>query len=1675
MRVSFGSLIAESEKAEIDEVLQRIAIGDGPGRWRERPEEIRILRRLAGGRSGADVFEATVHRGEQRSQKVVKVGAFDTLHDEFGAYLKYLKDASRFFVPLEAVTAELLTAQGQTATRRQAVVYDHVSHFSVGTSTQTHTLEAVASKAVASGAGFAQTLTMLKKLLGGITNDLYEKCMVGRTALHETWNTRLGEDALIEVDRATRSKQLLYKKAAGSATTIALPRDLERASLRVDESLIGRVVELPDCRMSWRDGRLIAQVDTHNVQVEIRGTEGTDIRVLAKSVRDGEFWTVRGHVVAVRTSERRKLIDRVPELSFGPGTLIGPGARAEDPFISLEATLDEVHELCLTSLTHGDLNPRNILVVEGEPCLIDYAQTGLDLMLTDFVRLEGTLVRDVLGKITWRQHVRLQRALWLATMLGDEHAAFFSSHLRNESERLGRAFDLCWTIRTASRNAYPHGRGQEWAAAYLTQLFLFAHLTLKWSDQSSAELVASFAMAAVAAEARVPRRAFQNWTNEQLQTDAAPTMERITVGMIHALPVLAGFAEAIQTINKQSDGALRAALASARTKLVCDSFLSRALERIVDLEKDYQSYVSLLGRIESESPSVPPPMPKSSSASSPVPNEKLVRQMRPAATEKVPAEPKDVLAILEEHDALVLLGGAGAGKSTVARIWEYLLARSIRGRAGDGDAHEERGRIAPRMPLAQRAKTVADRLTAAEADTRRAVRAVFDEAPEWFAIGGVHVIIDALNELSDEERQVVATFVVEMRKLFPATPVLLCHRSYGYVPGLVPFPTVTLLKMSRDQALQYVRDYLRARSVEEAESVAATLIRLAFESSDYENIRDLVETPLFLWMLVERYRETKTLPRTRSALFETFSQWYLEERHHGAQSVLRFGYKEKLLLLGRLGSELLKRGEAEMSESEVEELADSLLHKHGAGTLGEIVRAEMLVSEHHRLRFRHQSFQDYFAARHFLEYEANEVTAPEHVAEIRWHDMYTILVAFGGDHPQIVRKVLEEALKVDALLAAQCLRMAESPDPRLVMNFIEHQRSVLRDAEAGDVLHEQAATLLGELGSADAIATLFSTVGCATAPERSRRECLSTLWQIADRPEFATVREKHLSLLADCIEGLLEEPAPTSIRAFAVVLVAMLRLRSLDSYLCKLVRGGEWELRLRARLICDVIGLRLTLSEKRAFKAAAKRRLGSLDSELGVAYEEARFSYLIEERNMIFRHLGSRDDVALLLSYRFRFGAGHAVGPLLDELVSEWSTEDNGATPGMATIRALLRDAVTKRQVAAWIASVRDGSVCEAFASGHRLCSLGRDLTVGHLRRLLDHRLSPPRLRIAAALIESAGHASVAPLLEDLMRKFVENVRDSDSIEALSCLGHALDMLDKRRSRRFLAWVSMVLGERWKNRLENGQAYWYHVQRNCEVLDDQDANTMLSGDERDVRAAIVELGSRVFASGTGDDATIYKLERSAIDRFLSYATAETRPYWLTCLANAATLIPNPNGAVIQWLMRAAELSNQEIDVVVNWRYGAIQQRCDVPIIRAIGLVARRDVAELPDEAVNALRFLRRKYEQPPSHDGLHFNPSLPIRTYRGAVAGALACCGDWEPLLAELGSGEPWLHELARACLADLRGPFIVNQALEADRAARWITNRLRCEPKLPREVRSTLTFIKANLEERLGRRLTAS
>ena len=511
--------LSQDERGEIHAVLNRIRPGEGPGRWHDLPDQVRVLRRMHGGRGGCEVFEVEVLWGTQRLSHVAKLGPAHQLKDEFQAYFKYLdKKASGLFAPIRAASEGVIDAAQAVPGQREAVVYGHASQFTGTPGVRPETFETVAAQAIRRhDASVDAAVSILTRLFEGIGPNLY--ACHSREDLDQNllpaWNLRLGPDLVVEVDRLADKRFLPAGDLSEQDLTRAecYPLNVLESAARHDAQKIrpGMLVHLRNLTAVWWGDQLMAEALEHDLRVEVLAPRGRRIRDLAAGLKEGDLLRVCGRVRSVQARAcRERLLAGLPDFGVRKGTLSGPDAEVPDPFDLLPAVLETRRPGRWTALVHGDMNPRNVLVVAGRPCLIDYALTkDGEPLLADFVRLEGTLARDVLPEdLSWAQLVRLERLLAAACRLDDEAAERFAARLAKDRAELGAAFRIFWAIRRAARETYPQEDRDGWWRDYLEQLFLFAHISLKWDNPSPQALRATAAMAGAAAEVLAPHEAF---------------------------------------------------------------------------------------------------------------------------------------------------------------------------------------------------------------------------------------------------------------------------------------------------------------------------------------------------------------------------------------------------------------------------------------------------------------------------------------------------------------------------------------------------------------------------------------------------------------------------------------------------------------------------------------------------------------------------------------------------------------------------------------------------------------------------------------------------------------------------------------------------------------------------------------------------------------------------------------------------------------------------------------------------------------------------------------------------------------------------------------------------------------------------------------------------------------
>jgi hypothetical protein len=1633
MEITFGEGFSGQEQAELDAVLQRIG-------WRERPDSLHIRARLTDGRSGCTVLDVVARAGPRATSMVAKVGPFHDLKDEWSAFNEHLHDASALFAPILAVTPAVLGSMKSTGDR-EAVVYDHASRFAGLPDHPPVTFEKIAWQAIRKGGKTLEGAEqVLKTLFTGIQNDLYAKHAIDdrETSALDAWNLRLGIALEIEVDGFAKASKVFELSGSTGPPMRLYPLTLLEAADRHDGKVEpGAWVEVRDLKAEWWDDRLMGQLPEKSLRLEVVPTGGLSLRRASK-LAEGATFHVRGRVRSVRARAHHQwLHNGLPELA---------DARMADPFEVLPRILEDRRRGRLTALVHGDLNPRNVLLAGDRPILIDYAFTrdGEPFFL-DFTRLEGCLARDVLPEdLSLAQHLRLQRLLAAACRLGERSVDHFAQRLAADRAELGAAFRICWALRRAARDACPDVYREHWLRDYLEQLFLFAHLTLKWPEpeQAPAALRATAAMAGVAAETLSGAGLYRHWNEEDLHGDGLEILRLSEPPK--ALGDLAAMARVLRGLRKEEDKPLIDAFEVLRADFVRSVFSKEANQILVDLEADHGFYISLLAYIDLRGRLHAGSARREMSFDAMLESDEALAEAERLRSGERRGE--DVLRLLAEQPEIVLIGDAGAGKSTVAREWQYRLAQAITGR-GEAIA-------APRLPVVMRAPDLRLKIgEREEEDDRTSIATALGREPALLDAGALHVTIDALNELPEAGKQRVAEWLITLRRIFPATPVVACHRQYNYTPGLLPFPVVGLEKVEAEQAKRYVFDYLRENGAADWQDLGERLAALLLDDPEHTQVRDLAQTPLFLWMIVERYRQTRTPPAGRGRLFEDFSRWYLEEKHHkehGEAVVNRFTFEEKAAFLGRLGYALVERGTTDVEETEVAEWGAK------PAILAEIMASEILLRDDGKLRFLHQSFQEYFAARHFLAHEAGDVAAiQKKVWKLGWHDTFAVLLGFAGQAPDVVAAVVEAALAVNPVLTARCLRMTETPVEELLGRFVATQEKVLRDPQEQGYGHQRAARALADHGRGLSRQALLKIAADPATPVPARAEILKILPGLPAQARFEPVREKMRDELQKLLGGIFDEEAPEEVRQTAIEAVAEAELHKLSGYLIEFVQSeSPWSLRKAAWAALGTFGVRPTARQQAAFVRACEERLAETEAAL---YEESiddRMDALNAERVKILDQIATPERLPLLLRRRLRYRIHDEVRQIIDRVSAQ-----SGEPPEAArTAWEILREAGDETAVAHWWRHVREGSDLDVSAAVHRLAALGEALDPEPLHALLARDIDPDRLAAIAELCGATEDTGLVEPMEKLARGFIESIEGTEAVEAFTRLVEVLIGLDTAQGRRLAALANMIFWVRRQDEARPGFYPWRRL-RSEVALDSEDCDVLLSRGGDDAKAAIRDLSTWGFGAVlvAGPISSPTKITEVSLECFREIAEQENDLLGQCLIARAAAelqatgLLPE----LLSWTNRP-EHASQEFTGNHN-QFGQYRERSLANILRVIGYLARLLLdSDHPADAADAVAFLDARTATLDEAED---------RSIVVACTTALGYHGKWEPILTHLGPGEPWMHRAAHNVFEH----WVPEDFQERERAARWIARRLHTHRDLAPEARSTLGKLLERLEQEIG------
>jgi hypothetical protein len=190
--------------------------------------------------------------------------------------------------------------------------------------------------------------------------------------------------------------------------------------------------------------------------------------------------------------------------------------------------------------------------------------------------------------------------------------------------------------------------------------------------------------------------------------------------------------------------------------------------------------------------------------------------------------------------------------------------------------------------------------------------------------------------------------------------IILTARDYVFAPWLTWLPRVSISGLQDPEVRELVTKWF-AGTESSVDEFFETL-----RSSPA--LMEVMHVPLLATLIILVYRKKKTLPKSRGRLYGIFVEllcggWDLAK---GVIRLSQFGVDVKIMVLSALASRTHSQGKRLFRISDlvrVVKQAIPRLLKQSNVLLEELLADGLLVQEGAHLQFRHQSFQEYFAAR----------------------------------------------------------------------------------------------------------------------------------------------------------------------------------------------------------------------------------------------------------------------------------------------------------------------------------------------------------------------------------------------------------------------------------------------------------------------------------------------------------------------------------------------------------------------------------------------------------------------------------------------------------------------------------------------------------------------------------------
>ncbi|MFE1027264.1 NACHT domain-containing protein [Streptomyces sp. NPDC058818] len=442
---------------------------------------------------------------------------------------------------------------------------------------------------------------------------------------------------------------------------------------------------------------------------------------------------------------------------------------------------------------------------------------------------------------------------------------------------------------------------------------------------------------------------------------------------------------------------------------------------------------------------------------------------------------------LEDHERVLLRGGAGSGKTTLVQWLAVAAARQ-----------------GSRVPFVLPVRRFAREGFPAPDDFLHAVRhPLADRAPEGWVVrtlltGRALLLVDGIDEAPEKTRGELRDRLRRLLRVFSGNACLVTSRpsavSDGWLSGgglaEEDFVELSLAPMSRDQVTRFIRDWhSAARLDEQSRSTGPRELgaldeyeqRLLHSVRISRELRQLATNPLMCGLICALNRDRAgSLPSGRKELYDAALEMLLQRRDPERDVLyaddVRLQQSTRERLLQKLAHAMLEEDASELTRERAVGILDAALpampaaraQGDGAKIFRHLLHRTGLLRERsgESVDFVHRTFQDYLAAKEIVA-RGRFPTLVDHAHQSEWEEV--IRMAAAHARPEECSQFLERLLAAAPglrrpqinhrrLMAAACLEHVTELDPAVQRLVHDRTKNLVRPAT------EPAARGLGWVG-----------------------------------------------------------------------------------------------------------------------------------------------------------------------------------------------------------------------------------------------------------------------------------------------------------------------------------------------------------------------------------------------------------------------------------------------------------------------------------------------------------------------------------------------------------------------------------------------------------------------------------